>query len=377
MRNILHLTVTLLAMGAALVVVSPAAAEEHEARSASPRVEADASSYCAWVRAAAASEAAPLVAPSLFVSGGVVGGAEGGDGANGLPPTPRITAGASYSVSNLVRGVAVGDRADADCALYRREAVLRSFVQAYRDGESKSALAASLAVYQAAEPKALEMFERIQSSAASGRATAVDVTEAELRLDDLRSRAAGTRRQLGALQKRAVPPPREVAAALAARPAREADVERELARIRRSRAWDLGIRGGYDRFFGVRDHVPLFATATLTVNLGLLFQPGADRRAIASREAWSKSQIEGPADRAVQVTASLSALRAEARTRLDATTALSAGLEQRHKALESVATDGARVAASIVWFALVHAKAEQAFFGALLAELEAALAGVT
>jgi hypothetical protein len=126
----------------------------------------------------------------------------------------------------------------------------------------------------------------------------------------------------------------------------------------------------------VRDHVPLFATATLTVNLGVLFQPSADRHAIEARETWATAEIEGPSDRAAQVKARLSALRTEAKSRLDATSALSADLEQRHKSLEGIGTDAARIAASTVWFALVHAKADRAFFSALLTELDTALGGV-
>jgi hypothetical protein len=133
------------------------------------------------------------------------------------------------------------------------------------------------------------------------------------------------------------------------------------------------LRGGYDRFFGVRDHVPLFVTATLTINTGVLFQFGADSRAVDARKAWAASQIEGPNDRAAQVATKLAALRAEAKSRVDQTTALTNDLEQRHKTLEAIGTDGARMAASTVWFALIHAKAERAFYAALLADLDIAL----
>lgn len=361
------------------LVLAPAQAFAQDGAPPAPpaRIEADADAFCTWARAAASSEAAPLVSPAAFVSGGVVGGPDAGLGASALPPTGRITAGASYSFSGLFRGIAVGGRADAECALYRSEAIIRAFVQAYRDGESKAALSAALAVYQAAEPRAAELFERTQAATAAGRATAVELTEAELRLDDLRTRSARTKRQLDALGKRVIPSPKEFAAALAAQPAREADVEQKLAKIRRTTAWDLSVRGGYDRFFGVRDHVPLFVTGTLTVNVGLLFQPSADDEAIASRRAWASRQIEGPIDRASQATTKLAAARTEARTRFEQTSALTASLEQRHKTLEAVGTDGARVAAGAVWFALVHARAERAFYGALIAELDQALAPIS
>jgi len=340
---------------------------------AQDRVENDASSYCTWVRNAASSQSAPLLAPALFVSGGVVGGPDAGDGASSLPPTGRVTAGASYSVSGLFRGMAIGDRADADCALYRSEAVIRSFVQAYRDGDSKSALSAALGVYQAAEPKAQEMFERVTAAASAGRATAVEITDAAMRLDELRSRSAKAKRQLDALGKKTVPSPKDLAAALAQQPGLEAEVETHLARVRKTSAWDLSVRGGYDRFFGVRDHVPLFVTATLTINTGLLFQFGADSRAVDARKTWAQNQIEGPRDRAAQVATKLAAIKAEARARVDQTSVLTNDLEQRHKTLEGIGTDNARLAASTVWFALVHAKAERAFYAALLADLDLAI----
>src|SRR5689334_131415 len=105
----------------AVLLGVPAVAAADESKAAPPaaaRIERDAKAYCEWVHAAATSEAAPLVAPALFVSGGVVNGAEASVGVSALPPTARLTAGASYSVSSLFRGLAVSDRADADCALY-------------------------------------------------------------------------------------------------------------------------------------------------------------------------------------------------------------------------------------------------------------------
>lgn len=364
------LRTTVLAAVASLCLL--AASKEAAAQD---RVTKDASNYCEWVKSSATSQAAPLLMPALFVSGGVVGGPDAGDGASSLPPTGRVTAGASYSVSGLFRGMAIGDRADSECALYRSEVVIRSFVQAYRDGDSKAALTAALGVYQAAEPKAQEMYERVSSAASAGRATAVELTEAAMRLDDLRSRSVRARTQLDALGKKSVPSPKELSTALAAQPGLEAEVERSLARVRKTSAWDLSVRGGYDRFFGVRDHVPLFVTATLTINTGLLFQFGADSRAVEARKAWAATQIEGPNDRAAQVATKLAALRAEARARLEQTVTLSNDLELRHKTLESLGTDGARMAASTVWFALVHAKAERAFYAALAADLDVALNG--
>jgi len=365
-------------LGAVLSVASAGSASADEsATRASSRIDADATAYCAWVRSVATSQSSTLLAPTLFASGGVVGGAEGGEGTTALPPTPRLTAGASYSVANLVRGVAVGDRADADCALYRSEAILRAFVQAFRDGESKAALAASLAVYEAAEPRGKELVERSRVAAAAGRATTLELTEIELRLDDLRARLQTAKRQRDSLAKRVLPSAKDLATALAGQPAREADVERELARIRTTSAWDLSLRGGYDRFFGVREHVPLFGVATLSVNLGLLFQPAANRRAVDARQDWARSQVDGPTDRATQVTTRLAAIRVEARERHQATGALEAELDQRMKTLEAVSTDGARVAATTVWFALVHARAQRAFYGTLIIELDEALRGVT
>lgn len=153
MRTKIPFRFAIVTLATALLTRPAGAQDTADARVASARIEMDAKSYCEWVRSAARSEAAPLVAPALFVSGGAVGGPDSGVGATALPPTGRITAGASYSVSNLFRGLATSDRAEAECALYRQEAVIKAFVQAYRDGDSKSALTASLAVYRAAEPK--------------------------------------------------------------------------------------------------------------------------------------------------------------------------------------------------------------------------------
>ena len=115
------------------------------------------------------------------------------------------------------------------------------------------------------------------------------------------------------------------------------------------------------------------AVLAFTLNVGGLFQPAADRRAASARKAWAEAQIEGPVDRAAQAKAKLAAALVEARARLDATTELAGSLEQRDRTLEAITTDAARNAASTTWFALVHARAERAFFAALVEELAQAL----
>src|SRR5207244_12115534 len=78
--------------------------------------------------------------------------------------------------------------------------------------------------------------------------------------------------------------------------ARERESERHAARIRQSAAWDLQIRGGYDKVFGQSQKVPAFGMITLIVNPGYFWQTGADERAIEARAEAAACGIEARAN---------------------------------------------------------------------------------
>lgn len=337
------------------------------------RPAADAESYCEWTRAAASSESAPLLAPSLFVSGGVVNGMEGSLGASGTSPTTRITAGASYSVSGLVKGIMIRKRASRECERYRIASRLQAFVQTYREGESAGALAAKLAVLNDGLSRAESIVERSKVLLRDGRATVDQVTDEQIRLDTLRVDIGHTKRDLDVIATRAVPNPGELSGDLRNFAQSEAAIEDDEAAIRRSSAWDLSLRGGYDRFVGVRDDTPLFGVATLTVNVGMLGQFGADARAVKSRAAWADKHIDGPSDRAHVAIHKLRAVSREAHERLTGHAALVDDLTERFRIVEGLNRDSTRAAANVLWFDLLTARADHEYLRALIVEVDAIL----
>jgi hypothetical protein len=342
------------------------------ARPAEPAMD-DATAYCEWVGGVADSASALLLAPSVFGSLGVVNGYDAQVGAASTPPTTRLIAGMTYSFTGLYRGIAMRSQSDAECRRYKAVSQLHAFLETNKDAESRRALKAKLDALVEALPRGEAIVRALRDALQAGHATVEEVDAAQLRLDGLRQLAAETRTSFDALG-RLPPAPREpIATVLAERDAAEAETERYDARIRESYGWDLSIRGGYDRLFGVRDYTPLFAGATLTVDLGWFFQYGADARAAAGRREWVRKQIEGVDDRVEQALTRLRAVRASEAARLKETAILLADLEARYKAVSAVSGEKARGYADYVWFDLARVRADQRFLTAHLEELDAML----
>jgi hypothetical protein len=151
----------------------------------------------------------------------------------------------------------------------------------------------------------------------------------------------------------------------------EGEVERREARVRASRAWDVSVRGGYDRVFGTSvSYTPIFGLVTITANVGGLLQPAAEARAVSGRVEWARRQVEGTDDRVEQALARLRALRDADRRRLDDTRLLLADLEERRNALLSVQGERVTEIAQSLWFDLVRVRAEHAYVAAHLADLD-------
>ena len=341
--------------------------------------DTDAGAYCEWVSGAADAESAVLVAPSLFGTFGVINGPDAllsNGGAGSQAPLARIVAGASYSVSDLYRGLTMRAGAEAECARYKTVSDLHAFLENNKDAQSRRGLKSKLDVLVAALPQGEAVVRALRESLQAGHATVEEVDAAALRLDGLRELAAETRRELDALARMPPVPLVPVTSLLAARDRTEERAESYEARLRESRGWDLSVRGGYDRLFGVRDYLPLFVSGTLTVSLGWFFQYGADARALRARHAWVRRQVEGVDDRVEQALARLRAVRAAEEVRLKETTVLLADLEARYGAVSSVAGEKAKAYAQYIWFDLIRTRAEHQYLTAHVSELAVLLRDV-
>ena len=367
---------------AALVMIVARAAHADPVDSSKQTAEAprrgtsvvrDTKAYCDWQESIADATSDPMIAPSIYVSGGYVSGADATEGASALPPTQRLIAAANYSFGGLNQGLSVRAQAKAECARYATESELRAFIERNRDGGGERALAARAKVLDDALPHAVEILESERQMLALSRLTVDELGATELRIDALRQLASDTKRDIEALASLPAAPVRPVTAVLAERDHAEEEAERADGRVRASHGWDLSIRGGYDQIFGVRDSTPLFAMATATLNLGWLFQGGANSDARDARRLLVRSEVEGLDDRVEQVTQRLRAIRRAEASRETQTAALLKDLEGRFKTVSAIPGEKARAYADIVWFDIVRARADHSYFLTHIEELDVLL----
>jgi hypothetical protein len=332
--------------------------------------------WCEFIRGVTDAESAVLLAPELFASAGVVnaGEAEGGTGSAPLgSPTLRLTAGLSYDLVGVYRGVTLRRRAEAECQRHRALSALQAALQAGSELGAAPALAARLAVLQQALPEGERLLEALQADLQGGRATVDELNALQLRLDALRALASDTARDQERLAR--LPPRSERPLSELLRELRAADdeIERLSGKLRRSTAWGLSVRGGYDELIDVRQELPLFGMLTLSYNLGGLRQSAANARAREARPRAAAEDLEGLPYRVEKLLQELRATRNAEETRLREVTVLASDLESQLQAIQSLETVKVRRFHDYVVLELARLRAEQAWLRAHLESLGAFL----
>lgn len=329
--------------------------------------------FCELTRAAADQEALRLMTPEAFATFGWLHQPESvfgdvvGDRLN-----PRLLAGLGYSFGGLNRGVKTRALADAECARYRLLGRLYELLNGDGRALAWRATRARLAVLEESLPRAAELLEAARAKARDGRATTTEVAVLAVRVDGLRAYAAETRRDAESID----PPTAALAGAgalLASRDREEEKVARAAARLRNADAWDLEVRGGYDRVWNVDQRVPLYGLVTFRVSLGLPWQLAAGNRAVRADRRWAELQGEGVHVRVDQVLRQLRATRRAERVRLKETALLLSDLEERLRSVERAAPDRADRFLDVVWFEAARAAAEHAYLKAHVEDLDAFL----
>jgi DNA repair exonuclease SbcCD ATPase subunit len=341
--------------------------------------EADESAYCSYVQGVAGSESALLLAPDIVAEAGVYRAGGLGDTPEGstgiLSRKLRVTAGFQYGIARLREGVALRDRARAECARYAIVSTLYRFVGANEEAVSKRALVAKVAVLEKALPRALEMLSEAREAMERSRTTMEEVNALEVRAEAIREAIEDTRRRAASIGERTRPVESTLAELLQRHSSAEQEVERSEAALRHVKAWDLSVVGGYEQISGFEEKIPLFGRATLTMSIGALFQSASDARAIAARSIWRRNQADGIDDRVDQTLRRLRAALGAAKARLETTASLQADLEERMKKLREMKNDRVRRFRDEIWFQLVQADADHAFLRVQMEELSALLAG--
>jgi hypothetical protein len=342
------------------------------ATSADARAETDGDAYCRWVGGVAGSASALLLAPQIYVNYGYINGDTVGAGAvNSGTAFHRLTAGLRYSMSEVTQGAMTRKRAAADCVRYRALAQLNAFLESAKELESRKALAAKVAVLAEAVPHAEAILRAAQSASSSGYQTVEQLNATQLKVDALKEQLSEARQALAIAEQRPLPPQGSIGSLRRAREAAERDVERAEGRLRRTQAWDLVLRGGYDRIFGVRDQVPVFAFASLSFNLGGLAQRHFDHLALDGRTAYERLDPAGADQRAEAVLKQYEVMARGDAERLQQTRTLLVDLEHRMQAVDGLEGQRASMFRDYLWFDLIRLRAEAAYLEAHLHDLEA------
>jgi hypothetical protein len=370
-------------MGAAAlaaVLSFPAAAVARE----SDRDEAlrrQAAGACKFLHGVADAEADVLIGPELFGRFGGVNLVQATtdvttDATTVAAEKQRLMLGVNYSLGHLYRGLTVRKRGDAECRRESARAGLEAALYAGTDYAKGPALAAREEALKAALPEGEKIVDELRDEVRKQSATVEELEATRLRLDSLRALLTQT-----SLERERLPPaaaqPSGATLGQLLQEFRTADdeVEQIAGRLRSATAWDLTLRGAYDRVFDIRQTTspPLFGMVEVTYNLGGLFQPAANARAREGRHERDAEDLSGVDRRAAELLRQLKAIRSAEQTRLREVSVLAADLEQQLEQVRKLQTVRVRRFAEVLWFELTRLRAELAFLKVHLKDLAAVL----
>lgn len=330
--------------------------------------------YCDYVLGASASTSAQQLYPRLYASGGLLTNADSvndlGVASSGNGTLWRLQAGLSYSLADLNEGVAIRERARFECELYRTQSDLFAFLARYDETDSIPGLQAKIIVLEESLPAAERILEDMRSMLLHQQATVEAVNATTLRVHAIRAELGSSQARVAAAAQKHPGPGAPAEALMRAYREAAGQTAASESRVRLSRRYDLSLRAGYDRLFGVRDGIPILATLTFTYSLGSLAQPKQEMLAQQGRVGWATHGIEGIHDR---VSVLLSKLRGTLQVqtqRAKETTVLLADLETRYQALDKTPGDSVRAYRDYLWFDLTRLRADAAYLRAQTDELE-------
>lgn len=330
--------------------------------------------YCDYAWGATSSSVSQQLYPRLYLSGGVLTGAESvnvtGSTGSGSGTLWRLQAGLSYGLADLAEGLALRDRARAECMLYRHQSELFAFLARYEEPDSVAGALAKIHVLQEALPVAERILLEVRDLFLRHQATVEEVNATGLRVDTLRSELGSSRAHVAASARKHRVSAQPVTELMRSYRATVEQVAQSESRVRMSRRFDLALRAGYDQLFGVRYGIPLAATLTFTINPGaLLAQPPAEEQAQRGRIGWASFGLEGIHDRVAILVSRLRAVLEAQSRRTQETSVLLADLEARYKAVEGMQGDAVRPYRDYLWFDLIRLRAEDAYLRAQMDEL--------
>jgi hypothetical protein len=333
-----------------------------------------AADYCEYVSGVSTSQAVILESPILF---GSLGSASAEILPSPLSATTsvanrtRFFGGASYSLGNVQRGRALKHAARADCEQYEITAGLEAFLQENWEALTSDALDARAQVLREALVQAKEILSRLERLLETHVATSQEYHGMQLRNDELLQILEQTDSDMGKASK---------SEALAMFPLNEmlkkqqdllTRQEIEQGKSREAGAWDVSASAGLQRILNANQSSPYFASITLSVNLGRLWQAAAERRATDGFHRWIQEDPTGPSARTYMLLDHFQAIQTAEAKRLRETEILMQDLEQRLESVRGLGNEKVQSYEDYVWFDYVKIKAEHAYLVAHLKDLSA------
>ena len=366
-----HFSLACLSLFALAVGPSAALAETNES------LPSSVSAFCDYSWGTTTSSISQQIYPRLFVSGGVLTGAdsvhETGSAGSGSGALWRLQAGLSYSLADLKEAQALRQRSRAECTLYRHQSELFAFLARYDEPDSLPGIEAKINVLQDALPEAERLLQNVRELLLRQQSTVEEVNAMGLRVAALRSELGGGRAKVAAIARKHHVSAQPVTALMKAYQMAVEEVAQSESRVRLSRRYDLFARAGYDRLFGIRDCIPVSATLTFTFSPGSLVQPKAEEQARYGRSVWATTGVEWIHDRVAIMLSRLRAVLEVQSQRSSETAVLLADLEARYKAVQGVQADSVRAYRDYLWFDLIRLRSDDAYFRAQTEELRSLL----
>jgi hypothetical protein len=331
-----------------------------------------AADYCKYVSAVASSQADILKSPVLFAS---IGSASAEILPSDVSSTTlvanrtRFFGGGSYSVGNVQRGQALQHAAKADCEQYEVTAGLEAFLQENWEAITSDALDARAQVLREGLVQAKDILGRSQKLLETHVATSQEFHAMQLRNDELLQILEQTDSDMGKAAK---------SESLAMLPLHEmlkkqqdllTRQEIEQGRSREAGTWDISASAGAQRILNAGQSSPYFASVTLSINPGRLWQSGAERRATEGFHRWIQEDPTGPSVRTYMLLDHFRAIQAAEAKRLLETETLMADLEQRLESVRAIDNEKVQSYEDYVWFDYIKIKAEHAYLVAHLKDL--------
>jgi hypothetical protein len=333
---------------------------------ASRLAAADDDGYCDYVQGVATAQSAVLFAPTVFGQFGLIEQAAGAANPSVAAGGLRLITGVRVSFDGIYKGLTTRDRAKADC--HRHQAL-----EQVRGETAYQALDARAKVLDQALTETDKILAQTKDDLDARRTTSQEATATRLRVEELRQLAIQAHRDMSLLPR----PSGALGGALATFQHADDEVERYDGKLRRAEAFDVSVRVGIDSFLdnATANPSPYFAVIAVGINLGVLWQGGANERAAAGRRRLVKSgrdpiAADATSDRLLAV------VDAETK-RADETAALEADLDRQLETLSKLGGDESKRYRQTVWFEWIKIRAEHAYLTAHLRALHEVLGAAT